>query len=95
LPDALAIQRVIDRHDHAVRRVCFADLFEREDVGEGVHACAAICFGDFDAHEAHPAHFFDGGLGEFSALIMFGRDGRDLVFGKIAGGVADHFVFFA
>ena len=76
-----------------MRRVGFGDLLERQHVGQGIHACAAVFFGDFDPHESHLAHLLDGVVGKFPAFVKLGRDGRDLFLRKIAGGVTDHFMF--
>ena len=93
--DAVAEQRVVDRHDRAVRRVGFADLLQRQHIRQRVHARPAVLLGHLDAHEAHLAHLLDRAHGELAGFVELGGDGGDLLLGEIAGGLADHLVFCA
>jgi hypothetical protein len=78
-----------------MRGVRFADLLQRQHIGEGIHTCAAVFLRDLDPHKAHLTHFPDGRLREFPALIELSCDGRDLVLREITSGITDHFVLFA
>ena len=93
LEDAVAEQRVVHRHDRAVGGVHLADLFQRQHVCQRVHACPAVFFGHFDAHEAHLAHLFDRLDGKFARFVELCGDRGDLFLGKVLCSLADHFVF--
>src|SRR5215212_8826018 len=75
-----------------MRCIRFTDLFQGEYVGQRVHPRPAILLGDFNPHKAHFAHFPDGFLWKFPAFIELSRDGNDLVLGKIARRIAEHFM---
>ena len=75
--------------------ICLADLFEGQHIGQRIHARAAIFFGNLDAHETQLAHFANGLQWELTAIVVFGRNGDDLVLGEFASGLAQHFVLFA
>src|SRR5215211_1304464 len=91
----MAIQGVVHRHDDAMRGIRFADLLKCQHIRERIHSCAAVFLRDLDPHKTHLAHCLDGRMRELTTLIELSRDRHDLVLGEIAGGITDHFVFFA
>jgi hypothetical protein len=64
------------------------------DVGQRVHARAAILFRHFDAHEAQLTHFAHGVDGKFGRLVMMFSDWGHFILGKAAGFLLNHLVFF-
>ena len=94
LHDAVTVQGIVDRHDHAVRGIRLADLLQRQDVGQRIHASSAIFLGDLDAHEAHLPHLFDRGMRELSTLVELCGHGNNFLLGKIPRRIADHLMFF-
>ena len=63
------------REDDACTAVNAGQLLYSDGVAEGIEACAAILFGEGDAHETHLAKLGDGLGGEFVLLIQHERNG--------------------
>ena len=78
-----------------MRGIRLADFFQRQHVRQGIHSSPAVLLRHFDAHKAHLAHFFDGGVWELARLVELGRNGDDLILGKITRRLADHFVLIS
>ncbi len=87
-------QAVVDAHDRAVRGVRLRDLDHRQHIRDRVHARAAVVLRNFDAHQAHVAHFADRVQRELARFVELGGDGGNLAPGKFAHGVAQHDMLF-
>ena len=90
----MAVQRIVDRHDHAVRGIRLADLLQRQHIGQRIHARPAILLGDLDAHKTHLPHLLDRGMRELPAFVELCRNGNDFLLGKIPGRIPDHLMLF-
>ena len=85
------------RHDNARGRTVFAQLLDRLDIGEGIHARSAVLFREGDAEQAHFGHLPDVIHREFLGLVDLRREGLDLFHRKLMYHLMDvqmHFVLF-
>ena len=89
LQDGPAGEAVLHRHDDADARVRVADLFEREHVGQRVHAGAAVLDRGEHAHQAELAKLRDDVDRELARLVARRRAGEDLVAREFTRHVAD------
>jgi hypothetical protein len=92
--DAVAEQRVVDRHDRRVRGVAGGDLDHGQHVGHRVHARAAVFGRDFDAHQAVLAQGADVLEGELAAAVEVFGAGGDLFARDAPRDVLDHQLLF-
>src|SRR6266850_2272690 len=81
--DRIAVERVVDRHDHGVARAHPRDLLERDDVGDRARSASAPPLGDHHAHQSELAHPLDRLVREARVAVDLGRDGLDLGLGEL------------
>ena len=86
--DRLRAERGVRGHRDRDRGVDPGQLLDRERVGERVAAPAAVLLGERDPHQAELAHLRDQLVGERLRAVELLGDGRDLVAGEVADGVA-------
>ena len=94
LQDAVAEQRVVDRHDGRVRGIAGGDLDHRQHVGDRVHAGAAVFGRHFDAHQAVLAQQADVLQRELADPVEMLGAGRDLLLRDAPRHVLDHQLLF-
>ena len=71
-----------------MRGVSLADLFQRQHVRQRIHSGSTVLLGHFDAHEAHLAHFLDGGVWELARLYAPDGHEKNLLTRAISAGVS-------
>jgi len=92
--DAVAEQRIVDRHDRRMRSVSGGDLHHRQDVGDRVHARTAVFFRHFDAHQTVLAQQADVLQRELAGTIVVFGAGRDFFLRDTARNVLQHQLLF-
>jgi hypothetical protein len=90
LQDAVAEQRVVDRHDGGMRRVGGGDLDDRQRIGDRVHAGAAVFGRHLDAHQPAGAQQLDVFQRKFADPVEVLGAGGDLLLGNAPRHVLDH-----
>ena len=83
--DAVAKERIVHRHDDAMRGIHLANLLHGKYISHRVHSRSAVLFRYLDAHKPHFPHLPDGLVGEFAAFIKLAGDGSDLSLREIVG----------
>ena len=74
------------RQDHAGRGAGPVDLFNDEDVGDGVETGAAVALGDVRAHEPECAHLGQERGRDLALLVDLGGEREHLLAGEVACG---------
>ena len=77
------------RHGDGDGRVDARQLFDRDRVGDGVTACAAVLLGDREAHEPELGELRDELVRKPSLFVQLGGNGRDPLAGERSNRVAD------
>jgi hypothetical protein len=73
---------------------CPAEFLDGDGCADGVHARAAVGFGDVQAEQSHRSHFADGRPVEGVRLVHFAGFGLDFRRHKIVDGFLPHALFF-
>ena len=92
--DAVADQRIVDRHDGGMRAISLGDFHHGQRERNRIHAGTTVFVRHFDAHQSKLAHLADVRQRELGFFVQLGRNRRNTLLGEITGDRLDRLLVF-